>query len=191
MTELKKMTAGEAVERLRRGNAEFVASGVMKGDVSPNIRAETVKNGQSPYAVIVSCSDSRVIPEAIFSAGIGELFVIRAAGNVVGDHELGSIEYAVSHLGCSLVVIMGHTHCGAVHSAVNDEPHGYVGSITKMIADAARGVKDESEVCRQNVACGVKSAAESLGLSADIDGGGAAVIGAIYDTELGSVEFIL
>ena len=69
--------------------------------------------GQKPYAIVISCSDSRVIPEAIFSAGIGDLFVIRVVGNVLDNHQLGSIEYAAEHLGVKLIVMLGHTGCGA------------------------------------------------------------------------------
>ena len=99
----------------------------------------TWTKGQSPYAIIVTCSDSRVIPENIFSAGIGELFVIRLAGNIIDDHQLGSIEYAAGHLGCRLVVVLGHTHCGAVDAAINSEPAGYIRCITDEIKEGHRG----------------------------------------------------
>ncbi len=79
---------------------------------------ETVKNGQKPYALILCCADSRVPPEHIFSAGIGELFVLRNAGNLVGETEIASMEYAAEHLGTPLILLMGHTHCGAVDSAM-------------------------------------------------------------------------
>lgn len=95
----------------------------------------TSKNGQKPYAVIVSCSDSRVIPECIFSAGIGDLFVIRVAGNVIDKYQLGSIEYAAEHLCCKLVVVLGHTQCGAV-GAAKGKCGGFVGFITDEIRRA-------------------------------------------------------
>ena len=103
------LTADEALERLRQGNARYLNASHAQGDVSPELRQSTFREGQHPYAIVLACSDSRVIPEAIFSAGIGELFVIRVAGNVVDRHQLGSIEYAEGHLGCNLVVVLGHT----------------------------------------------------------------------------------
>ena len=112
------LTADEALERLREGNARYLGASQAQGDVSPELRQSTFCEGQHPYAIVLACSDSRVIPEAIFSAGIGDLFVIRVAGNVVDKHQLGSIEYAEDHLGCSLVVVLGHTGCGAVDAAM-------------------------------------------------------------------------
>ena len=93
------ISANEAMQRLIDGNKRYMTAITNPGDVSPARRKDTYENGQSPYAIILACSDSREIPEAIFSAGIGELFVIRVAGNVVDDHQLGSIEYAADHLG--------------------------------------------------------------------------------------------
>lgn len=83
--------------------------------------------------MVVACSDSRVIPESIFSAGIGDLFVVRVAGNVIDNHQLGTIEYAVEHLGCNLVLVLGHTLCGAVGAA-----SGYSGGFVKFITDEIR-----------------------------------------------------
>ena len=112
------------------------------GDVSPKIRHKTCTEGQEPYAIVITCSDSRVIPESIFSAGIGELFVIRVAGNVMDKHQLGSVEYAADHLGCNLVVVLGHDNCGAVGAAISDKPGGYVKYITDEILKAIGEEKD-------------------------------------------------
>ena len=108
------ISAKEAIMKLEEGNRKYLTLKTGGGDISPAVRLRTCKNGQQPYAIVIACSDSRVIPECIFSAGIGELFTIRLAGNVIDDHQLGSIEYAVEHLGTNLVVVMGHTGCGAV-----------------------------------------------------------------------------
>ena len=97
------LSAQEALAKLKEGNQHYLAAETNPGDVSPKIRQYTCDNGQSPYAIVVTCSDSRVIPEGIFSAGIGELFVIRVAGNVMDKHQLGSIEYAAEHLGSRLL----------------------------------------------------------------------------------------
>ena len=99
MKHAKGMPAGQALERLKEGHRRFLVSEKGSGDVSPSRRRETEELGQHPYAVVVTCSDSRVVPESIFSAGIGDLFVIRSAGNIVDGCTLGSIEYAVEHIG--------------------------------------------------------------------------------------------
>lgn len=101
------MSADEAIKRLREGNARYLEAKTAQGNVSPQIRRSTFEEGQHPFAIVLACSDSRVIPEAIFSAGIGDLFTIRVAGNVVDNHQLGSVEYAESHLNCKLVVVLG------------------------------------------------------------------------------------
>ncbi len=110
--------AAGALNRLKSGNRAFLSAAENEADISPSVRKETAQKGQFPYAVIVACSDSRVVPEHIFGCGIGELFVIRVAGNVIGDHQLGSIEYAVRHLKCPLVVVLAHPGCGAVNAAL-------------------------------------------------------------------------
>lgn len=104
-------TPAKALEKLKAGNARYIDAMVNSEDISQAKRTDTLVNGQKPYAIIITCSDSRVIPENIFMTGIGELFVIRIAGNVIDEHQLGSIEYAASHLGAPLIVVMGHTHC--------------------------------------------------------------------------------
>ena len=115
------MTADEAIEKLKSGNMRYLLMNSNSGNVSAALRKFTYEHGQHPHAIIVTCSDSRVIPETIFSAGLGELFVIRVAGNVIDDHQLGSIEYAAGHLGSPVVVVLGHTHCGAVDAAINSD----------------------------------------------------------------------
>ncbi|MEL7088092.1 MAG: carbonic anhydrase, partial [Planctomycetota bacterium] len=109
--------AEDALKKLMDGNARFVAGEMMHPNLTADRRAELAQ-GQSPYAIIVSCSDSRVPPEQVFDAGPGDLFVIRVAGNVVGDDAQASIEYAVAVLNSPLVVVMGHESCGAVDAAV-------------------------------------------------------------------------
>ena len=113
------VTAAEALHRLEEGNARFV-SGLLSSTTPAALAAsrEKVAQGQKPFAVIVGCSDSRVGPEVIFDQKLGDIFVIRTAGEVVDDVALGSIEYAVEHLGAPLIVVLGHQRCGAVDAAV-------------------------------------------------------------------------
>ena len=117
------ISASEAKKILIEGNQRYIHAKAGTGDVSARLRQKTAEEGQQPYAIIISCSDSRVIPEAIFSAGIGELFVIRVVGNVLDNHQLGSIEYAAEHLGTKLIVMLGHTGCGA-NKAVKEYAEG-------------------------------------------------------------------
>ena len=131
-----------------------------------------------------------MIPEAIFSAGIGELFVIRVAGNVVDRHQLGSIEYAEGHLGCNLVVVLGHAGCGAVDAAMHHEPYGTVKFITDEIADAIGNETDEAAACLANVAHSVRRIEESRKVRTDEAEHGLRVIGALYRTDTGEVQFL-
>ena len=119
--------AAKAASELNTGNKQYL-SGEADMDVSASLR-DQLTNGQKPHTVVITCSDSRVPPELIFNADLGELFTIRTAGNVVGDYEVGSVEYAVDHLGSQLVLVMGHSSCGAVGAAVEGHASGNVASI--------------------------------------------------------------
>ncbi len=129
--------------RLLTGNQEFV-DGADKGLVKKLVE------GQKPYALIVTCSDSRVIPEKIFSCNLGELFVIRTAGNVINEGELASIEYGVEHLGIQYVLILGHTHCGAIRAALRNDKGRFISCITKNISKNIQGEKDEIQAAKIN-----------------------------------------
>ena len=151
------ISASDALARLKEGNGVYVNSLTSVGDISQSRRLYTSKYGQHPYAVIVSCSDSRVIPESIFSAGIGDLFVIRVAGNVIDNTQLGSIEYATEHLGCKLVVVLGHTGCGAVSAALN-ENGGYIKYLTDEIK---RAVGNETDAVKASILTSSKALLKS------------------------------
>ena len=125
--------ADETLKTLMSANQNYVSGKLTQRDL-PARRAELVK-GQAPSAVVLTCSDSRVAPEYIFDQGLGDIFVIRVAGNVTDQVALGSIEYAVEHLHSSLIVVLGHDSCGAVGAAVKGgEPEGNIGAIVKKIA---------------------------------------------------------
>ena len=178
-----KFTAQDALEKLKAGNLTFLTAESSSGDISPALREKTSREGQHPYAIIVACSDSRVIPESIFSAGIGELFVIRVAGNVIDNHQLGSIEYAAEHLGCRLVVVLGHSKCGAVNAAISHSTSGYVKYITDEIKLAIGEEKDDIKACCLNVKRSVERIKNAVKLEA------LQTVGAIYHLEDGRVEF--
>ena len=124
----------EAKQLLIDGNVRFTSGKLLSKDLSSTRRDDLMRNGQHPFAVIVSCSDSRVPPELLFDQALGDLFVVRVAGNVVAPVELGSIEYAVEHLKTPLVVVLGHEECGAVTAAVQGGiTHGSIGAIIEKI----------------------------------------------------------
>ncbi|MCM1290039.1 MAG: carbonic anhydrase [Corallococcus sp.] len=179
------ITADEALAKLRNGNAVYLGSKTGAGDVSLERRVQTCADGQRPYAVVVACSDSRVPVEHIFSAGIGELFVVRVAGNVIDNNQLGSIQYAVDHLGCKLVVVLGHTHCGAVSAAMGDNC-GYVKFITDEIKGAIGGETDVCKASVRNVQHGVEKIKSLLFPPSDVK-----IVGALYRTESGTVDFFI
>lgn len=183
-------TAKEAKKRLVEGNAKYVAAKSASIDVSEEVLVKAGRNGQRPYAIIITCSDSRVIPEAIFSAGIGDLFVIRVAGNVIDSHQLGSVEYAAEHLGTGLIVVLGHDRCGAVDAAMNHEPDGYIKYITDEIIKAIGSEKNEFKACCLNVKYSCEVIERSLKIQKDEKEYGLRVLGAIYHLESGEVEFL-
>ncbi len=181
--------AAKALKWLKEGNLEYINSSKNhRGDISPEKRLHTHNHGQNPYAVIVTCSDSRVIPESIFMTGIGDIFVIRLAGNVVADFGLGSIEYAVEHLGCKLVVVMGHTMCGAIHAAIEDTHAHYISSIIKEIQFAIKDETDNTKASKINVLNTVKKICSSNIVKEELNNG-LKVVGAMYHTHSGHVEF--
>ncbi|PKM61307.1 MAG: carbonic anhydrase [Firmicutes bacterium HGW-Firmicutes-4] len=177
------------INKLQKGNQDFVTTEKNNGDVSQMVRIKNVQAGQKPDAVVVTCSDSRVPPEHIFSAGIGELFVIRTAGNVIGDFELGSIEYAVGHLGTSLVLVMGHNHCGAVASAMEGHGHGYIKAILEEIQPAIAGEENVGKCENLNIDNSIKRILQSETINRLIREGTVKVLGAKYNLESGTVEF--
>lgn len=182
------VNADEALERLKLGNEKYLHANTGIGDISPARRQQTCEYGQKPYAVIVTCSDARVIPESVFSAGIGDLFVIRVAGNVMDDHQLGSIEYAAEHLGIRLVVVLGHDHCGAVDAAINHDPEGYIKFITDEIKLAIADEQDDYKACCLNVRHSVDIIESSFEIHREEEQG-LKVIGALYRLADGRVEF--
>lgn len=180
---VENLSANDAMERLVTGNYEYWAHNAFLGDVSQSVREQTSKFGQKPYAIVITCSDSRVIPEVVFSAGIGDLFVIRVAGNVIGDNQLGSIEYAAEHLGCNLAVVLGHTDCGAVAATCDGAEGHHVMSIIDEIRSA---IGDETDKYKANI-LNIKQSVEKI--DSNIKLNGFKVVGAMYDIESGKVDF--
>lgn len=183
-------TADEALRRLISGNEAYLNASSNSGNISSAVRADTAENGQHPYAVIITCSDSRVPAEHIFSAGIGELFVIRTAGNVIGTFELGSVEYGAEHLHAPLVVVLGHTHCGAVDAALNGGAHGSIKAITDEIAACIPEGADARAAEIANVENSIARIRGSEIMTELEESGKVVVCGAIYDIANGEVRFL-
>lgn len=185
-------SSDEALQILKEGNARFATDKSVLRNINAE-RRESLKNGQNPYAVIVSCSDSRVTPTTVFNAGLGELFDIRLAGNVVDDDALGSIEYAVEHLNTPLIVVMGHQSCGAVTATYNEvvkgeKVSGNMESFVKKITPSVNKNGTIDDAIHTNVDMVVKEISEDKGIKTLIDQGKVKVVGAYYDLN-GNVTF--
>jgi carbonic anhydrase len=191
--------ADQTLKRLMDGNQHFVMGQPAPKDTGSVRRMELAK-GQSPSAVVLSCSDSRVPPELIFDQGLGEIFVIRVAGNVADPVALGSVEYAVEHLHVPLVIVMGHDKCGAVTAALSGgKPEGNIRAIVRKIAPAVRrakttGKKDdellEAAVIENvwNVTTGLTR--ESKIIQKFVDEKKLKILAAKYSLETGKVELL-
>ena len=186
-------TANDALERLKKGNEQYVKDAKETIDVSKERRAE-LENGQNPFAVILSCSDSRVVTSHIFNTGLGDIFDIKLAGNVVDDLAIGSIEYGVEHLGVPLLVVMGHESCGAVTAAYESihegtEVEGNIGSIVERIAPAVEASESIEEASHKNVEDVIAQLAEDEIIKHLVEIGKLEIVGAYYDLD-GHVEFL-
>jgi len=192
------VTADEALRRLELGNARFVG-GRLSG-TTPAWIAESrrkVAQGQKPFAIIVGCSDSRVGPEVVFDQHVGDLFVIRTAGEVVDPVGMGSIEYAVAHLGTPLLVVLGHQRCGAVTAAVSGEKEpGHIGAVLKAIRPAVRIAKGragdpvENAVRAQALQVAAQLNASRPVLKDAVRSGKLKIVAARYDLDSGKVSWL-
>lgn len=201
MTETGRLTisADEAMTRLLEGNRRFASNQVIGPHRSESRRLEIV-NGQQPLATILGCVDSRVPPELIFDQGLGDLFVIRSAGQVIDDALLGSIEFGVAELGIPLIMVLGHSKCGAVTATVETLEHhlaseGSIGKLVENIAPAVRqaagqGLELIDAAARIHVALAIGKLSRSPLLSAAMKETRLKIVGAFYDLSTGLVEIL-
>ncbi|MBE7543434.1 MAG: carbonic anhydrase [Bryobacteraceae bacterium] len=191
------LSPAQALKRLMDGNERYVQHKEQHPDLSFERRRQIDEEGQHPYAVILGCADSRVPPELIFDEGLGDLFVIRDAGNVVDDDVLGSIEYAVEHLGVQLVVVLGHEKCGAVTAAIqSDKAPGHIqkviNSILPAIAEARNLPGDQVHNCvvanAKHVAFQIKTSEPILRLAVETNR--IQVVAMDYHLSTGRVEVL-
>jgi carbonic anhydrase len=196
-----RYTPTDALDLLMAGNVRY-SSGMPEHRNTGIDRIAETATGQSPFAIVLACADSRVPAELVFDRGVGDIFVVRVAGNTSGAFQAGSIEYAVEHLGTPLIVVMGHTSCGAVGAAASGaEVHGNIGAILAPIAPAIQEAKaaapdaSPTEVAGLAVRYNVMRSMNDLILSSPaiasgVQGGSVRMVGAVYDLSTGRVEWI-
>jgi len=184
--------ADAALAKLKEGNARFSSSKVSQGKPTAAKRAETAQ-AQHPFAIVLGCADSRTAPEIVFDQDFGDLFVVRTAGNLVDEHALGSIEYAVDHLGVRLIVVLGHTRCGAVTAALaSDTAPGHVQSLVRDIQPAVKAAKGkDGNVTDLTVAENARLMAAKIRNEASLGefAKEVRIISGVYDLDTGKVEW--
>jgi carbonic anhydrase len=199
------ITAKEALERLREGNRHFL-SGVRSGDLASETRRSRLAAGQEPFATILGCSDSRVPAEIVFDQGLGDLFVIRVAGNIVAPSQVGSVEFAAARFGTRLVVVLGHSRCGAILATLDEIQQATENqsrnlrsivdrvrpSVEALLATELR--HDPDALVHQAVRANIRASANHLRNGSEIleqmiRKDGLLVVGAEYSLETGAVDF--
>ena len=188
------------LHKLEEGNKRFAAGKPVHPDETLE-RLRELKKGQHPFAVVVSCSDSRVPAELVFDQGFGDIFSIRTAGNVMGDYELGSIEYAVEHLDCKLVIVMGHKDCGAIKAFLKSEGHYEHLDHIKKIIEYIENEQEEKNLASHHelnlekaINANIEHGVASLKIAEPIlkefyETKKIEIVGALYDIETGKVTF--
>ena len=197
------VSPADALKRLSEGNARFARGAALHPDVGV-LRRKSLVGGQHPFATILACADSRVAPELIFDQGLGDLFVIRVAGNVVDDTVLASIEYSVIHLGSPLVMVLGHERCGAVTATLEalagkgspEDRETKIGALADLIAPAVRAVPPQApDKLDAAIILNAERAAAAIltgspPLRSRVQSGALKVVSARYDLALGTISHL-
>jgi carbonic anhydrase len=201
------ISAQESLERLREGNARFVSSERNSDALTSERRRLKVATGQEPFAVILGCSDSRVPAEIVFDQGLGDLFVIRVAGNIVAPSQIGSVEFAVDRLQTRLVVVLGHSNCGVINATIEElsrrreEQSRNLRSIVDRVRPSVAALMSvnrhlsHDELVHQAVRANIRMSVNQLRygseiLEQSIQSGKVLIVGAEYSLETGVVEFL-
>ena len=188
------MNSTEILQRLKEGNKRFVAD-QLEGKLQNNSRREKLTSGQDPYAIILSCADSRVVPELAFDTGLGELFVVRVAGNIANTSSIASIEYAVAHIGSPVIIVLGHESCGAVTAAVQGGDNGYnlnhlLGQIYPAVIASEKNA-ELSDIVRKNAQLSVLELINRSTIISDaVENKKLTVVSAYYHLDSGTVDFL-
>lgn len=200
------ISAYQALERLREGNARFVSGVGSSETLASPMRRSKLVGGQEPFAIILGCSDSRVPAELIFDQGLGALFVIRIAGNIVAPSQIGSIEFAAERFGTPLVVVLGHSRCGAISATIEEitqqskPPSRNLRSIVERVRPSVEPLlatelrQDSEALMRHAVRANVRASVNHLRHGSEIleqllEKGSLLIVGAEYALETGTVEF--
>ena len=200
------MKAEDALEKLKAGNQQFVQATSRGDELRTTINREDMIKSQKPFAIILGCSDSRVPAEMVFSQGLGDLFVIRVAGNIVAPSQIGSIEFACQQFGTQLVVVLGHTHCGAIQATVDsligdpDQLSPNLAAIVDRVTPAVIPIvsghehEDIQELMHKSMRANVEQSVNMLQVRSRIlrgllRQGQLKIVGAEYSIESGVVEF--
>ena len=200
------ISAAEALDRLREGNRRFVAGEPPSKDRLSQARRAELLTSQEPFAIVLGCSDSRVPAEIVFDQGLGDLFVIRVAGNIVAPSQVGSVEFAASHFGTPLAVVLGHSRCGAVtatleHLRARGAQSRNLLSIVGRISLSIRGALDgppeaiTEELVRKAVRANIRASVEQLHSASPllhelVENGRLGIVGAKYSLKTGIVDFL-
>lgn len=188
------MNIDDVIQRLQAGNDRFVKDH-LDGKLQDSSRRETLVSGQEPYAIILSCADSRVVPELAFDAGLGELFVVRVAGNVANNSSIASIEYAVANCGSQVIVVLGHQSCGAVTAATKGGDNGHninhlLAHVTPALAASPEGASVD-EIVRKNAELTAQELVNRSKIISDaVASGQVKVVPAYYNLDTGKVDFL-
>lgn len=200
------LSAQEALARLREGNARFVSTQRAHDELTSERRRRKVANGQEPFAIVLGCSDSRVPAEIVFDQGLGDLFVIRVAGNIVAPSQIGSVEFAAARFGTRLVVVLGHSNCGAIRATIEElslrteERSPNLRSIVDRVRPSVQAVMTANphlspqQLVHQAVRANIRMSVNQLRYGSRIieqlsTEDGLLVVGAEYSLETGQVEF--
>lgn len=188
------MTKKDILNRLKSGNENFVTD-KLDGKLQDSSRRAELTNGQAPHTIVLSCADSRVVPELAFDAGLGELFVLRVAGNVANTSTIASIEYAVAHVGSQVIVVLGHQSCGAVTAAVNGGDNGYnLNHLLSHIQPALSAAKPEdsvNDIVKINASLTANDLVNrSTIIKNAVDSGSVEIVSAYYNLDSGKVDFL-
>jgi len=188
------MSIAEVIDRLKDGNARFVED-KLDGKLQDSSRRGELTSGQQPYAIVLSCADSRVVPELAFDTGLGELFVVRVAGNVANNSSVASIEYAVAHCGSTVIVVLGHQACGAVGAAIAGGDNGHnlnhlLYHITPALAACGEGA-EVADIVRKNAELNAEELMSRSSIIRNaVDAGTVKIVPAYYNLDSGKVDFL-
>lgn len=197
-----EVSPDEAMTRLEAGNRRFVNGSTVHPRATPERVAQTAQFGQFPFASVLTCADSRVPVERVFDLGVGDVFVVRVAGNIAGAHEAGSLEFGVGALGTNLVVVMGHTKCGAVDAVARDVPlSGNLASLRGPIEPAVAQTRsaypgaEGAELTELAVPANAMRTvydllSNSSALRTAVRSGNVKIVAAVYDLQTGQVDFL-